>query len=70
MCIVFLFGIIINIVFFQQRYQSENVKLQVNQRVGQMINDRRTPRFAPSPVQTIVFTRALAQELQENEIFR
>lgn len=70
MCIVFFFGIIINIVFFQQRYQAENMKLQVNQRTGQMVNDRRPPRFAPSPVQTIVFTRELAQELRENTLLR
>gem|GEM_PF-5700485 len=70
MCIVFFFGIIINIVFFQQRYQTENVKLQSNQRMGSMVNNRRAPRFAPSPVQTIVFTPTLAQELQENRIFR
>lgn len=70
MCIVFFFGIIINIVFFQQRYQAENIKLQVNQRMGQMGNDRKPPRFAPTPIQTIVFSRALVQELQENTIFR
>lgn len=70
MCIVFFFGIIINVAFFQQRYQSENIKLQAPQRIGQMINDRKVPRFAPTPVQTIVFSRPLVQELQENTLFR
>lgn len=70
MCIVFFFGVIINVAFFQQRYQAENVKLQVTQRMDPGIGNRRPPRFAPAPVQTIIFNHALAQELRENTIVR
>lgn len=70
MCIVFFFGVVINIFFFQQRYQAENVKLQVAQRVDPGMGNRRPPRFAPAPVQTIVFNYALAEELTENTIVR
>lgn len=68
MGIIFFFGIVINIVFFQQRYQAENIKFQANPKPIQAMMDRRIRPV--SPIETIPVSRALAQELKENTIVR
>lgn len=68
MGIIFFFGIVINIVFFQQRYQAENIKFQANPKPIQAMTDRRIRPV--SPIETIPVSRALAQELKENTIVR
>ncbi len=68
-CIVFFFGIAINAIFFQQRYQAEDLKIQVGTRLPDGPGGRK-PRFQQAPVQTIQFTPDIAAELQQNTIIR
>lgn len=70
MGIVFFFGIATNIVFFQQRYQAEDIKLAVNPRLPDAPLGWHRPRFQPAPVQTISFTPEIDEELHHNTIIR
>lgn len=69
-CIVFFFGIAINAIFFQQRYQAEDIKVQFTNRLPDVMVGWHRPRFQPAPVQTIPYTPDIAEELGHNTIIR
>lgn len=70
MGIVFFFGIATNIVFFQQRYQAEDIKLWLNPHLPDASIGGHRPRFQPTPVQTVAFTPEIDEELHHNTIVR
>jgi hypothetical protein len=66
--IVLFFGILINVTFFRQWYNSENSRLVrfENRPIQPMI---KIQRFEREPVETIPFSQELFRELKRNEIF-